>query len=467
MNALHAMDDPAMFGRHFQGATWDAWRAFLAALLGQPMTDAQLALYRRYTGRQEPTLIPFTEAALICGRRGGKSRILAHLGTCLATQRDYRPFLAPGEFATLAIIAADRRQARTIFRYVKGALDAVPVLKREITKESDELIELGKQRVAIEITTASFRATRGYTYIGVLADEVAFWRLEDSANPDEEIIRAIRPGLATIPGALLLLASSPYSKRGALYKAFRQHYGRDDARVLVWKASTTEMNPALDPAIIAEAYQDDPVSAASEYGAEFRNDISAFVTREVVEACIEPGCRERPYVVAMEYFAFTDPSGGSSDSFTLAIAHRESDKAMLDCVREVKAPFSPDDATREMAEALKRYGLATVTGDRYAGEWPRERFKVHGIKYELSEKPKGDLYRDVLPMLNAGTAELLDLPVLVTQLCNLERRTARGGRDSIDHPPGQHDDVANAVVGALRQADIRQDPLWVWRKLAG
>ena len=31
----------------------------------------------------------------------------------------------------------------------------------------------------------------------------------------------------------------------------------------------------------------------------------------------------------------------------------------------------------------------------------------------------------------------------------LERQTARGGRDSVDHPRGGHDDHGNAVCGAL------------------
>src|SRR5271169_6113072 len=34
-------------------------------------------------------------------------------------------------------------------------------------------------------------------------------------------------------------------------------------------------------------------------------------------------------------------------------------------------------------------------------------------------------------------------PRLVSQLFSLERKTARGGRDSTDHPQGQHDDLAN------------------------
>jgi len=54
-----------------------------------------------------------------------------------------------------------------------------------------------------------------------------------------------------------------------------------------------------------------------------------------------------------------------------------------------------------------------------------------------------------LPLINSQQVELLDQPKLISQLCSLERRTARGGRDSIDHPPGAHDDVANAAAGVL------------------
>ncbi len=134
---------------------------------------------------------------------------------------------------------------------------------------------------------------------------------------------------------------------------------------------------------------------------------------------------------------------------TLAIAHLSGGIAVLDAIREVRPPFSPESVVTEFAAMLRAYGLKSVTGDRYAGEWPRERFREHGITYEVSEKPKTDIYRDLLPVLNSGTAELLDLPRLAGQFCGLERRTARGGRDSIDHAPGSHDDLANAAAGAL------------------
>ena len=52
-------------------------------------------------------------------------------------------------------------------------------------------------------------------------------------------------------------------------------------------------------------------------------------------------------------------------------------------------------------------------------------------------------------MLTSGRVELLDVPRLAAQLVALERRTARGGKDSIDHAPGQHDDLVNAALGVL------------------
>ena len=219
--------------------------------------------------------------------------------------------------------------------------------------------------------------------------------------------------------------------------------------MLVWRGTTAEMNPQIDPGIIAQAYEDDPASAAAEYGAEFRTDVAAFVSREVVDACTASGRHELHPIEGVTYLAFTDPSGGSADSMTLAIAHQDQDLAVLDVVREVKPPFSPEGVVDDFAAILKAYNIAVVVGDRYAGEWVREPFRKHGIAYGLADKPKSDLYRDLLPALNSHQVELLDLPRLGKQLCDLERRTARGGRDSIDHPPGAHDDVANAVCGAL------------------
>ena len=100
---------------------------------------------------------------------------------------------------------------------------------------------------------------------------------------------------------------------------------------------------------------------------------------------------------------------------------------VLDCIRYRTPPFSPEAVVKEFSEVIKSYGLSTVTGDRYAGEWPREQFLKCGVHYKTAEKPKSAIYGELLPLINSGKAELLDNELLTRQLLILERRTSRAG----------------------------------------
>ena len=374
-------------------------------------------------------------------RRGGKSRISALLAVYVAAFRDYGPVLALGERGTLMLLAAARRQARMLFRYVKGFLESAPMLAAMVERETSDHIDL-TNNISIEVHAASFRGVRGYTTIGVICDEIAFWPTDDAADPNTEIVNARRPSMASVPGAILIAISTPYARRGELWRAYKQSWGQEGG-VLVWRAATRSMNATVPQSVIDRAYEADPASAAAEYGGEFRTDVESFVSREAVEACVVPDRRELPPVMGTRYHAFTDPSGGSVDSMTLAVAHLEGERVVLDALREIRAPFNPESATAELSAVLRTYGITRVIGDRYAGEWPRARFRVHNITYLPATMSKSDLYSALLPRVNAHQVELLDVPQLVQQLGNLERRTARSGKDSIDHPPRQRDDLAN------------------------
>ncbi|MBB4272334.1 terminase large subunit domain-containing protein [Rhizobium mongolense] len=448
MNILQACAHPEIFAPWFRNPeTYRGWFAFLAALFGLQMDDEQLDLYRKHTGRTEAPTEAQREGWLVIGRRGGKSFTMALIAVFLACFFDYRQYLAPGERATVLVIATDRRQARVILRYVRAMLDNIPLLHAMVERDTADSFDLDNF-TTIEVGTASFRSTRGYTFAAVLADELAFWRTDDAAEPDYAILDAIRPGMASIPTSMLLCASSPHARRGALWDAFKRFWGKDDAP-LVWRAATREMNPTIPQSVVDRALERDQSSASAEYMAEFRSDIEQFVNIEVVEACVSRGVYERAPLSNIRYRAFVDPSGGSNDSMTLAIGHKEGERIILDCVRERKPPFSPESVVAEFADTLAKYRVQEVEGDRYAGEWPREQFRKKGISYKIAEKPRSDLYRDMLPMLNSGTADLLDSDRLVNQIVGLERRVSRGGKESIDHAPGGHDDVANAVAGVL------------------
>jgi hypothetical protein len=458
-----ALVDPNLLGDVLKGESWRTWRALLLATMGERLMPGELEIFQRVTGGRTEAPQERVDTALFCiGRRGGKDRAASVLATYLAALVDWSPVLVRGERGLVLCIGPDQRQSAIQLNYIRGAFDHSPIMSTMIVGQTADTIELSN-RISIEVRAASFRRLRGVTAVAVIATEAAFWQTDEGGlNPDSEILNAVRPSLATTGGPCVII-SSPYARRGEVWEIYRQHFGpQGDPLILVAQGTSRDFNPTLSESVVARALERDHAAASAEYLACFRTDLESFVAREVVEAATVPGRRELPPTSGVSYVAWTDPAGGSGgDSFTLAIAHRDrSGHGVLDLVREVQPIFSPEQTVETFAAVLKSYGIARVTGDRYAGEWPREQFRKHGIAYEPAEQNKSQVYVELLPLLNGGQLELLDHPRLAAQLCNLERRTARGGRQSIDHPVHGHDDVANAAAGALVACAGEGTALW-------
>ncbi len=146
-----------------------------------------------------------------------KSLTLACIAAFLAAFYDWSPYLTGGERGTIMIVAADRKQARAIFRYLKEML-SIPLLAGLIERETAESIDLNNN-ITVEILSANFKTVRSYTLVAGLADELAYWPTDENmANPDSEIIGAIRPAMATVPKAMLLKASVRTAGRASFGK---------------------------------------------------------------------------------------------------------------------------------------------------------------------------------------------------------------------------------------------------------
>jgi hypothetical protein len=447
-----ALADPELLGGTLSGDSWRTWKILLIAAMGEKLDNSERDTFKQITGREREPLQRVEELAAVVGRRGGKSRAIATTAAYIGGLCEH-PALVPGETGIVLCIAPDQRQATITLDYCTAAFQASPILRQLVASRTSDALTL-TNGISIEVRAASFRRLRGPTYVAVIADEAAFWMSDESTNPDSEILAACRPGLATTRG-LLVIISSPYAKRGELWSLYSRHFGPNgDPLVLVAQGSSRTFNPTLSQGVVDRAYERDPISAAAEYGGAFRSDIEALiVNREAVEQCIATSVFERPPQLGMHhYVAFCDPSGGSQDSMTCAVAHVESNGVVIDALREVKPPFSPEIVVSEFCALLKSYNVYSISGDRYAGEWPREQFRKFNVIYEPCDKSKSELYVELLPLLNSKRVDLLDHPRLINQLLGLERRTARSGRDSIDHPPGQHDDVANACAGVCAVA---------------
>lgn len=468
-------DDPVKFImfvlRQLREQSWWGWRVIIKAAFALPLEDDELQFFYKVAMR-DPPIMPVRELWLIVGRRGGKDSVASMLAVERARFADQIK-LRPGERSLIACLSVDKDQAGIVFNYTRGYFNEVPDLKPWIIGDLPSSYRAGGIRLTnktdIRVTTNNFRAPRGYPIPVAIFDEVAFWRDENSANPDVETLRAIRPGMSRFPNPLLIGISTPYRKKGLLYSRYNNHFGQDRDRVLVIQAETRLLNPEINQDDIDADYLDDPASAKAEWGALFRDDLEDYVPPEVIRACTVKDRYELPYVFPGNYFAFVDPSGGSRDSFAMAIAHRdmETEKGVLDLIAEAPAPFMPTEVVAEFASILKRYNISQIMGDNYAGEWPKEAFEKEAIIYEASELNKSAIYKEALPLYRSQQVELLENRRFFNQITSLERRTARGGRDSIDHPPEQLDDVANAVSGALVGVVLGWSSIDVWKRLAG
>jgi hypothetical protein len=355
----------------------------------------------------------------------------------------------------VVVCAVDKRQARVIHSYIAGLLEVSPLTAQEVVNRTAESIEL-RSGVIIEVRSSDFRRVRGVTAIACVVDECAFLRDEQSAAPDLELFRALKPALVTTGGPFIAI-SSPWARRGLMFNLWKKHWGDDGSDTLVWTADSRTMNATIPATVVDEAMADDPVAARSEWLGAWREDVEPFLSEAALEAVTVAGrVGDLPPVPGVRYVGFLDPSGGSQDAFALCIAHGEGRDgqtiAVVDVVTETHPPFNAEEVVARYAATLKAYGVTKATSDRYAGVWPVEAFARHGITVEQSAAAKSELYLSFLPLVTARRVELPDDARLLAQLVSLERRVRPGGRDVVDHPPNAHDDRANVVAACCVEA---------------
>jgi hypothetical protein len=449
MSIDEALTDPHLLGAALESdiAPWQTWRVALKGAFGLPLNDQERAIFSAIAGGRNPPARRVRELWCIVGRKGGKSKIA---GACAAYFALFVPHrLSPGEKGLVLVLAASRDQAVVVFDYIRGYLEASPVLAQEVLEVTRTEIRL-RNGVTIAVHANSYRTVRGRTLLACVFDETAFWRSEDSAVPDREVYTAVLPTMM-MTGGMLISISTPYRKLGLLHQKWRDHYGQDDDDVLVVQGASSTFNPLLTDEIIAAQRAADPEGAGSELDACFRIDISALFDDPLLDQATDHGRPlELPPLGARRYFAFTDASGGRRDHYTVAVGHKEGKRCVIDLVRGTAPPFDPTAVTQEYARLLKDYRVARVTGDNFAQEWVSGAWRSCGIAYDRSDLVRSDIYLECLPAFTRGLVVLPDHARLLRELRLLERRTHRSGRDTVDHGRHGSDDYANAVCGVLR-----------------
>jgi len=225
---LHAfMTDEQLAGPQFVGPTWDTWRVVARLLDGDAslLLPPEVEIARKLTGRDVLPSVSPREFYCVAGRRSGKTTF-AGLMAAHSLAQDYRARMRRGEQALCACVAPTKDQADILWSRARGIIAGIPMLERQVIRETASTLEFA-HGTRLEVSAASFRTTRGPTYCLCILDECSYLRSDDSAEPDVEIARAIRPGLTTLRGRLVGI-SSPHMRQGLLWDQYTKHYG--DAR---------------------------------------------------------------------------------------------------------------------------------------------------------------------------------------------------------------------------------------------
>jgi hypothetical protein len=459
-SVIDFISDPNLLGPHFSGPSWDRWRAVLRAGFALPMSKRERMLFAEVAGDRAPPKRRVKELVCCVGRGGGKNSIGGALATHIATTADFAG-LRPGEAGTVMCLATDKSQAAIAFNYIRANLQDTPLLRPLVRKVDGDRIVL-RNGAEIRVVANNTRAPRGLTLAAVIQDECAQWYGADyaSMHQDVEVDNAISPGLMRFPNSLKIIISSVHRRSGLLYEKWAKHFGQDDDDVLVVMGTSLQFNETLPVAEIERQLVLDPERAGAEYESRWRDDLSTFIDRALVEAAIDAGVAVRSPRQGVRYVGFVDVATGRGDAFAAAIAHREGDKLIVDNLFERRAPFDVDDAVDDVCQLMRQYRIDSVRGDDYGADLTVSAFKRHGIGYKnlklrdaegnQGRLSRSEIFLNSVGLFTAGRVRLLDNPRLSHQLISLERRAARSsGHDTVDHPAGGHDDLANAACGCL------------------
>jgi hypothetical protein len=432
----------------------------LKSIYGMPLNEEELTIYRGATGREKYLEGEQKESTIICGRRGGKTGKLAASVVCFEAFRDHG--LPRGEDGYIMLLAPTLKQARIAFRYIRSYLRKSPILRRHVAKATRDEITL-TNNVVIGCYASTHDGVRGRTIIAVICDEIGFWPSDDdAASPAEEVLAALRPGMATVRNAKILKISTPFIKVGLLWDEFSR---RGELNFAVWQLTTFEMNPTVKQEDVEHERGLGEEKFRREYLAQFAESINCWINSEFLNTSIVRGRLMLPPRSDVTYVAALD-AASRSDDFAFAIVHKGMEESVIvDYIQTwtgtKKAPLVIESVLSQIKDVLDLYGINSVTGDQYYSEPICQQLLKLGIVFNLfnfSASTRTKLFVGLKHLLMLHKIELLDDVVLLRQLQNLrEEKSPRGQVDV--RPSCGKDDTAVAVALAVHQAIAQQPAL--------
>lgn len=395
------------------------------------------------------------QAVLRVGRRGGKSSSLSRLGVVEALYGDHT--IPPGDIGMVAVVSTDRPEAAKRLHTIKTILKALGVAYR--WNGAEKQIELREKPVAFRVYTASIAGVSGFTSIFVFLDEVAKWRdKETGANPATEVIRSIRPTMATMPNAKIVLSSSPMSMLDAHYDAYAEG---ETALQIVAHAPTWIANPTVSEERTREDEPDESTHAR-EYGAvpQAAND-SSLISERLYDVNVRrvPQLWDLPPAPGHFYVATMDPAT-RRHAWTFAITTKGLDgRRKVAMAREWRpkpgVPLRPKTILMEIRELMRPYGLRVVHTDQHAVDHLRDLLPegLHLVEVVWTQPEIQRACEHLLKLCQSEAVEFHPDPQVKLDVMGIMEVFTRNGRAVVfAEGQGRHSDYAPTIAMAVDDA---------------
>jgi hypothetical protein len=407
----------------------------------------------------------FSQAAWVCGRRGGKS-LLADVLVCYdAVVRDeLRAMLRPGELRVAAIVAPRLEQAQAHIGNCARLLEQNPRLNQLVVSRTETEITLANRSV-IRAYPCSARTVRGDAWSSAALDEFAhFFDSTDGPACGDRVWQAVLPAVSQFGDRGWVLAlSTPRWRQGAFYALTERATSGRFTHIHHAHHSTGEMNPRIKKSWLEERRREDPDLYGREFLAEFIDGASSYLSSSDVVGAVRGGVGILSPQAGIRYVGMLDPAF-ERDSFTLAVGHKTEDSVVIDgCWAWTRKGY--EATLDEVAGVANAYRLHRLQTDQYAARPIVEGLTRRGFGVDVvawNNPNKAEAFARLKVCLSTGTLELPDDCALVEELCALEARPTEGGATKIAASSRGHDDRAVAVAGCvfqLKRASISPDDL--------
>ena len=456
----------AFYGLPLEGRELDIWAIFNDQVtydeLGYPLSTQPLT----YTPREYDQLVG------ILGRRSGKSSaITAFAALYEILFGGHLAYVKPGQDVVVPYIAQDLPTAKANMIFIALMANDAPLLKKQILTASRDRIDF-KNGIVITPEPPAIKTGRGIAVPLVIMDEVGFWyRTAEAANPDYEVQRAVSFAQSQFPRAKQFIISTPYTEEGLLYEYWKagtsgRHVEPEDRLeyedALVIQSSTAAMeNPVITRKKLQKLKNEDPDAFIRESLCRFVSAISGFFSLELVDRATKGHGKERTRTqneaegLRPLYVAAMDPAF-RHDSFAFSIFHTDTEGNVIQDVLKTWTPDSkrgerldPASIIAEIAHLTKEWNISVVYSDQYQLESLQQLALQHNFAImgnDFTGKSKAKMYGSLLNLMRTGKVQLLDLPVIHSQLSQLQKKMNALGNVQIAAPQGRHDDVASVIA---------------------